>query len=97
MDPMEIFGQRFGPVIDPIKIHCKDDIGLVSVEVSIDRQDGTDVEKGMAAVLNAREGFWVYTATQAVPLGTDVFIEVVGLDHAGHRIKMTENPIVGEG
>jgi hypothetical protein len=86
-----------GRVGDPIKIHCKDDIGLVSVEVAIDRQDGTDVEKGMAAALNAREGFWVYTATQAVPLGTDVFIEVVGLDHAGHRIKMTENPIVGEG
>ena len=85
-----------GKVGDPIKIHCKDDIGLVSVEVSIDRQDGTDVEKGMAAVLDAREGFWVYKATQAIPLGTDVFIEVVGLDHAGHRIKLTENPAVGE-
>jgi hypothetical protein len=85
-----------GRVGDPIKIHCVDDIGLVSVEVSIDRQDGTDVEKGMAAVLDAREGFWVYKATQAIPLGTDVFIEVVGLDHAGHRIKLTENPAVGE-
>jgi hypothetical protein len=85
-----------GRVGDPIKIHCVDDIGLVSVEVAIDRQDGTDVEKGMAAVLDAREGFWVYKATQAIPLGTDVFIEVVGLDHAGHRIKMTENPAVGE-
>ena len=86
-----------GRVGDPIKIHCKDDIGLVSVEVCIDRQDGTDVEKGLAAELDAREGFWVYKATQPVPFGTDVFIEVFGLDHAGHRIKMTENPIVGEG
>jgi hypothetical protein len=85
-----------GQVGDPIKIHCKDDIGLVSVEVSIDRQDGTDVENGMAAVLDAREGFWIYRATQPVPRGTDIFIELVGLDHAGHRIKLTENPIVGE-
>ncbi len=85
-----------GRVGDPIKIHCKDDIGLVSVEVSIENQDGSDIEKGMAAELDAREGFWVYKATKAVPIGTDVFIEVVGLDHAGHRIKLTENPTVGE-
>jgi hypothetical protein len=87
----------FGKVGDPIKIHCKDDIGLVSVEVSIEKQDGTDVEKGMAAELDAREGFWVYTATQAVPKGSDIFIEVTGLDHAGHRVTLTENPVVGEG
>lgn len=84
-----------GQVGDPIKIHCKDDIGLVSVEVSIAQQDGTNIEKGMAAVLDAREGFWVYKATQAIPVGTDVLIELVGLDHAGHRIKLTENPTVG--
>jgi len=87
----------FGRVGDPIKIHAWDDIGLVSVEVSIDRQDGTDVEKGLAAELDAREGFWLYKATQPVALGADVFIEVVGLDHAGHRIKLIENPVVGEG
>src|SRR5512139_2274372 len=45
----------FGQVGDPIKIHCKDDIGLVWVEVTIEKQDGSDVEKGMAAVLDARE------------------------------------------
>lgn len=94
--PLDLINYQ-GRVGDPIKIHCKDDIGLVSVEISIDRQDGTDVEKGMAAELDASEGFWVYKATQPVPLGTDIFIEVVGLDHAGHRIKMTENPVVGEG
>jgi hypothetical protein len=87
----------FGQVGDPIKIFCRDDIGLVSVEVSIDKQDGTGVESGLAAELDARAGFWVYTATQALPRGTDIFIEVVGLDHAGHRITMTENPTVGDG
>ena len=42
-----------------------------------------------------RTGIWTYTATQAIPEGTDVFIEVVGWDHTGHRVKMTENPTVG--
>ena len=86
-----------GQVGDPIQIHTVDNIGLASVEVSIDRQDGTDLEKGMAVELGARTGFWLYTVTQPVALGTDVFIEVVGVDHAGHRVKMTENPVVGEG
>jgi hypothetical protein len=93
--PLDLTNYK-GQVGDPIKIHCKDDIGLVSVEVSIEKQDGTDVEKGMAVALDAREGFWIYKATQPVPLDTDIFIEVVGLDHAGHRIKMTENPVVCE-
>ena len=94
--PLDLTNYK-GQVGDPIKIHCKDDIGLVSVEVSIDRQDGSGVEKGMAAALDAREGFWIYRATQPVPNGADIFIELVGLDHAGHRIKMTENPTVGQG
>ncbi len=93
--PLDLTNYK-GLVGDKIKIHCKDDIGLVSVEVSIEKQDGTDVEKGMAVALDVREGFWIYKATQPVPPGTDVFIEVVGLDHAGHRIKLTENPVVGE-
>ena len=45
--PLDLSNYK-GQVGDPIKIHCVDDIGLVSVEVSIDRQDGSDVEKGMA-------------------------------------------------
>lgn len=94
-NPLNLINYK-GRVGDPIKIHAVDDIGLVSVEVSIDLQNGTDIEKGMATALDAREGFWVYTASKPVPLGTDIFIEVVGLDHAGHRIKMTENPVVGE-
>jgi hypothetical protein len=85
-----------GRVGDPITILAKDDVGLISVEVSIDRQDGTDVEKGMAVEKGLRTGIWVYKATQDVPEGTDIFIEVVGWDHTGHRVKMTENPVVGK-
>ena len=94
--PLDLKGYK-GEVGNPIQIRAMDNIGLASVEVSIDMQDGTDVEKGMAVELGERTGFWVYTATQTVALGTDVFIEVVGVDYAGHRVKMTENPIVGEG
>jgi hypothetical protein len=32
-----------GRVGDPITILAKDDVGLVSVEVAIDRQDGSDL------------------------------------------------------
>ncbi len=85
-----------GQVGDPITILAKDDVGLVSVEVSIDRQDGTSVEKGAAVENGVRTGLWTYTATQAVPEGTEVFIEVTGWDHTGHRVRMTENPTVGD-
>jgi hypothetical protein len=85
-----------GRVGDPITILAKDDVGLIAVEVKIDRQDGTDVETGVAVENGVRTGIWTYTVTQALPKGTDVFIEVVGWDHTGHRIKMTENPTVGE-
>ena len=85
-----------GRVGDPITILAKDDVGLVSVEVKIDKQDGTDIEQGAAVESGVRTGIWVYKATQAVPEGTDVFIEVVGWDHTGHRVKITENPVVGD-
>ena len=84
-----------GQVGDPIQIIARDDVGLVSVEVSIDRQDGSDVERGQAVENGVRTGIWTYTATQAIPEDTDIFIEVVGWDHTGHRIRMTENPTVG--
>lgn len=85
-----------GRVGDPIRILAKDDVGLISVEVRIDKQDGTDIERGVAVESGVRTGIWVYKATQAVPEGTDIFIEVVGWDHTGHRVKMTENPVVGD-
>lgn len=84
-----------GRVGDPITILAKDDVGLISVEVKIEKQDGTDIEQGVAVEKGVRTGIWVYTATQAVPEETDLFIEVVGWDHTGHRVKLTENPVVG--
>jgi hypothetical protein len=92
--PLDL-SQYKGRVGDPILIRAVDDLGLVSVEVAIDAIDGTDIEKGMAVETGVRSGYWVYTATVPLALGTDIFIEVVGVDHTGKKAKMTENPIVG--
>jgi hypothetical protein len=92
--PLELDQYR-GEVGNPILIRAGDDIGLVSVEVALSNVDGSEIEKGMAVESGLRSGYWVYTATQAVPLSTDIFIEVVGIDHIGRKVKITENPIVG--
>ncbi len=84
-----------GQVGDPIVIRVMKENGLVSLNVAIDRQDGTDVEKGAAVELGDRTGKWIYTATQPVAKGTDIFIEVVATDYTGKKITMTENPTVG--
>jgi len=61
-----------------------------------DTQDGTPIESGSAVEEGERSGRWIYTATKAVALGSDVFIEVKGCDHAGNKVQLTENPTVGE-
>jgi hypothetical protein len=82
-----------GRVGDPIVIRVMAKFGLASLEIAIDKQDGTDVEKGQAVEIATNK--WIYAATQSVPLGTDIFIAVVGTDHTGRRVKTTENPTVG--
>ncbi len=84
-----------GQVGDPIAIRVENENGLVSLEVTINKQDGTDIEKGKAVEQGNRSGRWIYTATQPVALRSDVFIDVVGVDYTGREIKMTENPTVG--
>jgi hypothetical protein len=65
------------------------------LDVAIDRQDGIDIEKGKAIEVGVHSGKWVYTATQPVARGSDVCIEVAGVDYTGKIFKMTENPVVG--
>jgi hypothetical protein len=36
------------------------------MKIGIERQVGTDVEKGMAVKLGTRTGFWVYIVTMPV-------------------------------
>ena len=42
-----------------------------------------------------RTGIWTYAATAPVALGSDIFIKVVGVDHAGTKAQLTETPTVG--
>ena len=80
---------------DVIEIRAADDLGLAELNVKIVAQDGTPIESGQAFEEGDRSGKWVYTATAQVALGSDVFIEVKGVDHAGNETKLTENPTVG--
>jgi hypothetical protein len=84
-----------GQVGDTITIRAKDDIGLADVDVKITAQDGTLIEQGKATEDGVRTGKWIYTTTQPVALGADIFIEVKGVDHAGNEAQLTENPTVG--
>jgi hypothetical protein len=85
-----------GQVGDIITIRATDDIGLADLDVALIANDGTPIEQGKAIEQGTGTGTWIYTATQPVPLGTDIFIEVVGVDHAGTEAKLTESPRVGE-
>jgi hypothetical protein len=85
-----------GRIGDPITIRVYDDIGLADLNVKILTQNGTPIESGQAVEEGERSGKWIYTATAVAALGSDVFIEVTGIDHAGNKVKMTENPTVGQ-
>ena len=85
-----------GQVGDPIVIRAVDDIGLADVKVTLTANDGRQIETGRAVEDGIRSGTWIYRATAAVPLGADIFIELVGYDHAGQRTQHTESPRVGE-
>jgi hypothetical protein len=84
-----------GRVGDPILIRAVDDIGLGDVEVTLTANNGTQIEQGKAVESGLRTGQWTYTATAPVALGSDIFINVVGFDHAGTQAQITESPRVG--
>ena len=84
-----------GRVGDTIAIQAVDVIGLAEMTVSIVAKDGTPIESGKAVEQGVRSGKWIYTATAPVALGTDVFIEAMGVDHAGNEAKMIESPRLG--
>ena len=94
-DPLDLREYK-GQVGNLIKMRAFDAVGLVSVEVALYRVEGPEIERALAVEMGTRTGFWHYTATQPVALGSDIFIEVVGVDYAGKSTKRTENPIVGE-
>ena len=92
--PLDLSSYK-GAIGDAIVIRAKDSIGLVDVNVDIRSQDGALIEQGKAVEDGFRAGLWKYTATASAALGSDVFVEVVGFNHAGTMAKRTENPTVG--
>ena len=93
--PLDLANYK-GQAGDPIVIRAVDDIGLADVEVTLTANDGRQIETGKAVEAGVRTGIWTYTATAVVPLGSDIFIELVGYDYAGQRTQHTESPRVGE-
>lgn len=87
--------QYKGRVGDPILIHATDEVGLARLEVTLNSDNGTLIESGQAVESVPGTGKWIYVATMDVPYGTEIFIEVAALDHAGNRTKITESPRVG--
>lgn len=85
-----------GQVGNLILLKAVDDLGLAGVIVRISAQDGTPIESGQALEQGAGSGKWIYTATTPVALGTSIFIEANGVDHAGTQVTISANPIVGQ-
>ena len=94
IQPLDLSNYK-GRCGDIIVIQAVDVIGLAEMTVSIVAQDGTPIESGDAVEQGVRSGKWIYTATAQVALGTEVFIEVQGADHAGNRVQLSENYTVG--
>jgi hypothetical protein len=92
--PLDLSGYS-GQVDDVIVIRATDDIGLANLHVKIASSQGTLIEHG-AAIESAVVGKWMYTCTTSVPLGSEVSIEVVGIDHAHNSAKLVESLTVGE-
>ena len=73
-----------GRVGDKISIAAEDDVAVRRVGVIIRRSDGTILEQGPAV---AQFDAWQYTATTAIPDGTNLIIEVTATDWAGNQGK----------
>ena len=83
-----------GQVGDPLLIQAADDLGFAVVPVTLSEFDGTPIESGNAVETGPRSGIWVYTSTTSAAPGTELMIEVVGIDHAGHEAQISEDLIV---
>ena len=74
-----------GQVGDLISIMARDDFGVASVHVTITDSDNGNalIESGNAVETAVGSGQWVYTATAAVPAGTELKVNVVATDRPG--------------
>lgn len=71
-----------GAAGDTIVVLAHDDIEVTRMSVSVNN-DNAQIESGQAVETPAKSGRWVYTATAAVPQGTNVRIAVTVSDQPG--------------
>ncbi len=93
LEPLHLSGYK-GQVGDVIETRASDNVAVADVSVRIVAQDGTPIESGWAVEIGNGSGRWNYVATKPVPQGTDVFVEVKAVDHAGNEEQLTENRTV---
>ena len=84
-----------GQVGDTIAVKVEHDLALAGVDVNILSSAGAPIEAGKAAETGLGSGKWTYTAASAVAPGTELLIEMVGVDYAGNEVKITETRLVG--
>jgi hypothetical protein len=84
-----------GQVGNVVKVNALDDMGVVSVHVTLtNAQDGTLIESGNADETTPGSGQWVYAATVAVSAGTTVNFSVVATDRPGGMASDTESKLI---
>lgn len=76
-----------GRIGDKIGVSATDDVSVTDVTVRVLAEDGTVIEAGPAVKALVD---WEYTATVAVPAGTNLTIEATATDRPGHTGTMTK-------
>lgn len=68
---------------DAIVVRAHDDFQVTRLHLYVSNANGKTIESGDALETTANSGLWVYTATTAVPEGTNVGIAVTVSDRLG--------------
>lgn len=83
-----------GAAGDQIVVRAHDDFQVTHLRVNVSDASGVGIESGEAEETPAKSGRWVYTATTAVPAGTNVRIAVTVSDQPGGTGEATaEKPL----
>src|SRR5215207_9282721 len=90
MDEPDLYHYH-GMLGDRIRITTQDDVGVVTVNVTLTTINGTIIERGQAIEQWAGSGSWEYVATVSVASGTEVLIEAAAYDRPGHRAVVSAN------
>src|SRR6266508_1090902 len=94
VDELDLYHYH-GRVGDRIRITTQDDVGVVTVDVTLTTNDCTTIEKGQAVEPWASSGQWEYMATGTVAPGTQVFVVAQAYDRPGNRAVTSDNLMVG--